>query len=332
MISRVYSLTVSLVLADRQKKERHREAIKAQTAVRGGYRGREGGRKEGREGGGAFPGETGQAGYAEGEGGGEGGGETQGWLVPSRGCVLTGATYMQVSDRGGQNAGGSFCDVQCSEEEPTQQCAATNTRRHAYRWCTCVSAKQMISFNRINAHNTCKCRQEMTCTSPVLLAGGSLDPGNEIQFACCNLYRDKPLEDSAVCPVCKRISLSFSFSGSFLSAKPVLLTAFPQPDASSIYLSSPFPSPSLFSCPSLPLGTVWLVRAVIELPLFDQGGNRNCTLLTQLCRYVCVCVCKHIFQEGALIVCSYLHNVWLPAVCVCLITVYVSLQYPGFSV
>lgn len=51
-------------------------------------------REEGRKGGGAFPGETGQAGYAEGEGGGEEGGETQGWLVPGRGCVLTGALYM----------------------------------------------------------------------------------------------------------------------------------------------------------------------------------------------------------------------------------------------
>lgn len=47
-------------------------------------------REVGRKGGGAFPGETGQAGYAEGEGG----GETQGWLVPSRGCVLMEALYM----------------------------------------------------------------------------------------------------------------------------------------------------------------------------------------------------------------------------------------------
>lgn len=43
--------------------------IKAQTAVTGG--GEKGGSEEGREGEGAFPGETGQAGYAEGEGGGE---------------------------------------------------------------------------------------------------------------------------------------------------------------------------------------------------------------------------------------------------------------------
>lgn len=69
--------------------------IKAQTAVKGV-------RKGGRKGGGAFPGETGQAGYAEGEGGGgEGGGETQRWLVPSKGCVLTGVSvHVCVKQRG----------------------------------------------------------------------------------------------------------------------------------------------------------------------------------------------------------------------------------------
>lgn len=92
----MYSLTVSFILADRQKKEGHRGVIKAQTAVRGGLEGREGEREEGRKGGGAFPGETGQAGYAEGEGGGEEGGKTQGLLVPSRGCVLAGG-YIHAS-------------------------------------------------------------------------------------------------------------------------------------------------------------------------------------------------------------------------------------------
>lgn len=68
--------------------------IKAQTAVKGV-------RKGGRKGGGAFPGETGQAGYAEGAGGGgEGGGETQRWLVPSKGCVLTRALYVCVKQTG----------------------------------------------------------------------------------------------------------------------------------------------------------------------------------------------------------------------------------------
>lgn len=88
--------------------------IKAQTAMTGGEKG---GREGGRKGGGAFPGETGQAGYAEGEGGGEGGGETQGWLVPSRGCVLTGALYTLVSKRGGQNTGWPLPDVQHTQGE-----------------------------------------------------------------------------------------------------------------------------------------------------------------------------------------------------------------------
>lgn len=175
--------------------------IKAQTAMTGGE---QGGREEGREGG-AFPGETGQAGYAEGEGGGEGGGETQGWLVPSKGCVLTGALYTLVSKRGGQNSCWPLPDVQNTGEEHKlhgEQHKFTNM------W---PCAQTNTNHGHIHSYNTCKSRQAVTCTSSVLLADGDLNSGNEIQFLCCNFYGDKTLEDSTVCPVCNRISLFLPF-------------------------------------------------------------------------------------------------------------------------
>lgn len=81
---------------------------------------------------------------------------------------------------------------------------------------------------------------------------------------------------TVVYPVCKKIPVCPFFS--------LLWTAFLQSAAFSIFLSAPFPSISLS------LGTVWLVRPVIELLLFDQGSNRNCTLLTQLGEYLSACV------------------------------------------
>lgn len=101
-------------------------------------------------------------------------------------------------------------------------------------------------------------------------------------------------------------SLSFSFSASFFSYCQACFVDCFSSACCPFYLSVCSLSFSLsFSSPSLSLGTVWLVRPVIELPLFDQGSNRNCTLLTQLCRYACVCACVRIFQEGAC------HCVWL---------------------
>lgn len=103
--------------------------IKTQTAVNGVRR--EGGRKEGRRS--VSWRDGGQAGYAEGEGGGEGGGETQGWLVPSRGCVLTDALYTLVSNRGAQNTGWPLPDVQHTVEHQythTWTGAWTSTNTH----------------------------------------------------------------------------------------------------------------------------------------------------------------------------------------------------------
>lgn len=140
-------------------------------------------------------------------------------------------------------------------------------------------------------------------------------------FCCSDFFGDETLEDSTECV---RGSHSFSFSASFFSTKPVLLTAFLQPSAHSISLSASFLSPFLlFLSLSLSLGTVWFVRPVIELPLFDQGSNRNCTLLTRLCRPVCLCMYVSIYYRRMhVIVCGYVYNVWLSAACVCLITAF----------
>lgn len=132
--------------------------IKAQTAAKGGLEGRE----EGRKGGGEFPGETGQAGYAEGEGGGEGGGETQGWLVPSRGCVLTEALYMLVSNRRGQNIGWPLCDIQCTGEEHTHYAAPT--QRHI-RELVCAQT-HMFSYYSTQHMQMQTCNYMHTLSSP----------------------------------------------------------------------------------------------------------------------------------------------------------------------
>lgn len=66
------------------------------------------------------------------------------------------------------------------------------------------------------------------------------------------------------------------------------------------YLCLPpfFPPLSFSFCICLSLDIVWVVRPVIELPLFDQGSNRNCTLLTQLCWYAFICVCVWEYISG----------------------------------
>lgn len=321
MIPHIYSLAVSFILADRQKKEGHRAVIKAQTAVRGGVR-REGGRKEGRRSvswrdrAGRIcrrrrrrrrrRGNTGVA------------------CSKQRLCPLgRGYVHASVKQRGSK----SWLVILWCGEELTHQCAAPTHRQTHVHLCVCANPNVIILMHTTHGNADMQLHAHLEFSSQVAVWIQVI----KYSLRVATYIETNPWGTLQYVLYVRR-SLSFSFSGSFLSAKPVLLTAFPQPDASSIYLSSPFPSPSLFSCPSLPLGTVWLVRAVIELPLFDQGGNRNCTLLTQLCRYVCVCVCKHIFQEGTLIVYSYVYNVWLPAVCVSLITVYISLQYPGVSV
>lgn len=102
---------------------------------------------------------------------------------------------------------------------------------------------------------------------------------------CCNVYRDKTLEDSTVRPVCKKISFFLFLRAFFLPSLFCFSACCP------FYLSVC----SLSFTLSLPLsrGTVWLVRPVIELPLFDLGSNRNCTLLTQLC------LCVHVYISGS---------------------------------
>lgn len=230
-------------------------------------------------------------------------GKHRGGLFQAEVVSLQGLCTCIESNRGGQNSGWPVSDVQHTIEE------------HKHR---------IPTYTYINAHNICKCTPDITRTSSALLTGGSLVSGDKIHFACWNIYEDKTLEDSTECLVRKRISL-FLWVFFSLPSRFCWLVFFSRLPLLSV---CSFSFSLTFSCPSLPLGTVWLVRPVIELPLFDQGGNRNCTLLTQLCRYVCVCECKHIFQEGALIVCGYVYNVWLSAACVCLITVCISLQSP----
>lgn len=169
----------------------------------------------------------------------------------------------------------------------------------------------------IHEHNTCKCRQLHTHLQFSLQVAVWIQV-MKYSFCVATSMDTKPWRTlQYVLYVIGSLSFSsFTFSASFFSAKPVLLTAFLQPAAPSISLSAPFPSPSLFSSPALSLGTVWLVGPVIELPLFDQGSNRNCTLLNQVCQYVCLCVCVY-FRKVHIIVCGYVYNVWLPAACVC---------------
>lgn len=104
--------------------------------------------------------------------------------------------------------------------------------------------------------------------------------------------------------VCKRISHSSV-------AECVLLSAFLKPAPLSVC------SVSLLS--ALSLGTVWLVGPVIEQLLFDEGSHRNCTRLTLHCR----CLCAHVHKQGA---CHCVFNVWLFALCVCVIAVYITIR------
>lgn len=99
-----------------------------------------------------------------------------------------------------------------------------------------------------------------------------------------------------------RGSLSFSFSASFFYCQACFVDCFSSA-CCPFYLS--------VCSLSFSLGTVWLVRPVIELPLFDQGSNRNCTLLTQLCRYACVC--------------AYISGRWM-SLCVVMYIMYGCLQ------
>lgn len=56
------------------------------------------------------------------------------------------------------------------------------------------------------------------------------------------------------------------------------------------YASAIFGRLIFFLSPSLSLGTVWLVGAVIEQLLFDQESNRDCTQLTLPCLHLYACL------------------------------------------
>lgn len=109
MLSHTYSLTDYFILTDRLKEEGIRRVIKAQTAVTGC---KKGGREEGREEERFLERRGKQDMQKEKEKG-----ETQGWLVPNRGSVLTGAPYIPGSNRGGQNTCSSLPDGQDAGKE-----------------------------------------------------------------------------------------------------------------------------------------------------------------------------------------------------------------------
>lgn len=159
---------------------------------------------------------------------------------------LTETLYMIVSTRGGQNwtATSRHTQVKSAETaEHRKQLKSTSSR-----------AKTSTNLHVFILMHTTRAKADMQLHAHVqlFLAGGSLDSGNEIQFLCSNFFGDETLEDSTVCPVCKRISF-FLLLSLFFSAKPVLLTAFLQPSAHSISLSASFLSPFLFFISLSPL-------------------------------------------------------------------------------
>lgn len=114
---------------------------------------------------------------------------------------LTEALYMIVSTRVGQKLDGHFQthtlvkSAQTTEQQKqlksTSACAEASTNLHVFILMHTTRAKADM---QLHAHVR------------LFLAGGSLDSGNEIQFLCSNFFGDETLEDSTVCPVCKRIS------------------------------------------------------------------------------------------------------------------------------
>lgn len=206
--------------------------IKTQTAVKGVRR--EGGRKEGRRS--VSWRDGGQAGYAEGEGGGEGGGETQGWLVPSRGCVLTDALYTLVSNRGAQNTGWPLPDVQHTVEHQS-----TCMDQH-----TCAHAVLANAGMQIHAHHQ----------SSLQVA----DWSQVIKYSCvATSIETKPWRTLE--SVCKRISL-FLLLAFFFFCQACFVDCFSSA-CSLFYLSVCSLSFSL-SFPSLPLSLSPLAQSALS--------------------------------------------------------------------
>lgn len=158
---------------------------------------------------------------------------------------LTENLYMIASTRGRQN----WTDT--SRRTQVKSAQTTEPQKQFKGTSVCQTSTNLHAF--ILMHTTrAKADMQLHAHVQLSLAGGSRDSGNEIQFLCSNFFGDETLEDSTVCPVCKRISF-FLLLSLFFSAKPVLLTAFLQPSAHSISLSASFLSPFLFFFISLSL-------------------------------------------------------------------------------
>lgn len=174
---------------------------------------------------------------------------------------------------------------------------STHTTGH-HHLCT---VKHKPTYACIHVHNTCKRRHAITRTSSDFLTGGCLISGNEIQFQC-NFHGDKTLDDSTVCPVCKRIPLFLRFL--LVSLYFLHVACFVDCFSSAfcpIYLSVCFLSFSLFFL--LPLflsssaksGLSACNRAAIvwsekQQELYPVNSARS----------VCVCLfkCMRMFQKG----------------------------------
>lgn len=174
--------------------------IKAQTAMTGGEKG---GREEGREEERFLERQGRQDMQKEKEEEKEEG-KHRGGLFQAEVVSLQGLCTRLCQKEGDKTLAGHF--LMYSTLKRSTSCIENNANSQ-----TSGTDKHKPTCGHIHSYNTCKSRKAITCTSSVLLAGGDLDSGNEIQFLCCNFYGDKTLEDSTVCPVCNRISLFLLF-------------------------------------------------------------------------------------------------------------------------